>query len=102
MPVISVQRSGAQAHALSGKMIEVRRLDLFLPVTAQLTPAEVIGHDENDVGPGRRGRRPGRLRTTSEDHAAESQPRDYQKFKLIAFHECTSPLCQNQTPNRFF
>ena len=37
-------------HAFARKLVEVWRLDFLLSVGAQLRPAEVIGHDENDVG----------------------------------------------------
>ena len=46
-----------EAHAARGERVERRRLDLLLPVAAELAPAEVVGQDEDDVG-----RRRGALR----------------------------------------
>ncbi len=39
-----------EPQALGGQPIEVRRLDLLLPVGAEITVAEVVGQDEDDVG----------------------------------------------------
>ncbi len=61
-PVISAARDGAQtvaagvvvgeADALAGEAIEARRRELRLAVGAQVAVAEIVGLDEDDVGPG--------------------------------------------------
>ena len=39
-------------HALFGHGVQVRRLDQLLTVTAKTCPAQVVGHDQDDVRPG--------------------------------------------------
>jgi hypothetical protein len=38
-----------EPHALPRKLIDSRRFDQSLPVTAQFAVAQVIGHDQDDV-----------------------------------------------------
>jgi hypothetical protein len=52
---------GGELHALGGQAVNVRRLELLLAVTTQVTAAEVVGEDEDDVGWARRGCRKGVL-----------------------------------------
>ena len=40
----------SKAKALFGELVDVGGLDLLLPVAAQVSVAEIIGHDEDDVG----------------------------------------------------
>jgi hypothetical protein len=37
-------------HSLTGKLIDIRRLDFSLAITSQLPVPEIIGHDINNVG----------------------------------------------------
>jgi hypothetical protein len=39
-----------QFHALALELVERRRVELFVAMTTQITPAHVIGEDEEDVG----------------------------------------------------
>jgi hypothetical protein len=39
-----------KAHPIGGDVIDIRRVDLLLPVTAEIADAEIIREDENDVG----------------------------------------------------
>ena len=39
-----------QLHALASELVERRRVELFVAMTTQITPAHVIGEDEEDVG----------------------------------------------------
>ena len=39
-----------ETHAFGRNAIKMRGLDFLLPVAAQLRPAEIVGHDINDVG----------------------------------------------------
>ena len=39
-----------QLHALASQPVERRRVELFVAMTTQITPAHVIGEDEEDVG----------------------------------------------------
>jgi hypothetical protein len=39
-----------EPHAVGREVVDVRRPDLGLPVTAEVTPTEVVGEDEHDVG----------------------------------------------------
>ena len=39
-----------ELHPLRRDAVEVRRLDLRLPVAAEVAPSEVVGQDEDDVG----------------------------------------------------
>lgn len=41
-----------QLHALALELVERRRVELFVAMTMQITPAHVIGEDEEDVGRG--------------------------------------------------
>jgi hypothetical protein len=38
-----------ESHSFSGHSIDVRSLDLLLPVAAEVSIAEVVGHDVDDV-----------------------------------------------------
>jgi hypothetical protein len=40
-----------QLHALCGEPIDIRRADLFLAEGANVTPAQVIAQDEDDIWP---------------------------------------------------
>ena len=39
-----------QLHALALELVERRRVELFVAMTTQITPAHVIGEDEKEVG----------------------------------------------------
>ena len=65
-----------QLHALALELIERRRVELFVAMTTQITPAHVIGEDEKDVG---RGCLPCRTR---EKHAKAKE----EKERLEVFH----------------
>ena len=39
-------------HALGSEPIDVEREDFLLAVTAEMSKAEIVGHDEDDVGRG--------------------------------------------------
>ena len=66
-----------EAHALGGEAVERGRADLLLSVAAELGVAEVVGEDEDDVGP--RGCGGGRLgppqRGAQEDASAAPRAR---------------------------
>ena len=40
----------SETHAFSCKMVDMRRWDFFLSITAQVAISQVIGQDENDIG----------------------------------------------------
>ena len=46
------RRRRGEAHAFCGEAVDVGRLDLLLAVAAKVAVAEVVGHDEDDVGLG--------------------------------------------------
>ncbi len=48
-----------EPHALGGHAVDIRRLDLLLPVAAKFAITKVVRQDENDVGFERRFRRAG-------------------------------------------
>ena len=62
-----------EAHSLGGEPVDRGRADLLLAVAAELGPAEVVGEDEDDVGPGgcRGARRPCR---GEEEENSEGRP----------------------------
>ena len=37
-----------KSHAFPGKLIEMRRLDLLLPIAAEFGVTEIVGEDEDD------------------------------------------------------
>jgi hypothetical protein len=39
-----------EGHALAGKFVDVRRIDILASVTTQVKPAQVIREDEQDIG----------------------------------------------------
>jgi hypothetical protein len=53
------------------EMIDVRRVDLLLPVAAEVTDAEIVSEDVNDIGL----RRLGRLRRVGAAHQRREQER---------------------------
>ena len=40
----------SEADAFRGKFIEMRRLDSRVPVTSEITPPQVIGEENYDIG----------------------------------------------------
>ena len=40
---------GGKPHAFARELVQVRGLDFLLPVGTQFRPAEIVGHDKNDV-----------------------------------------------------
>jgi hypothetical protein len=40
-----------KTQTVCGQLVDIRGFDLFLSVTSQVTVTQVIGHNENDIGP---------------------------------------------------
>ncbi len=66
-----------EPHALGRQPVDVGGAQPLLPVTPQLSPAEIIGQDEHDVGPLRTFRAPRRCKPNAhqrQDPGPATQP----------------------------
>ena len=89
-----------KSHALLGHLIQARCLDRLLPVAAKISVAQIIGHDEDDVGLVLRGLGRGRLlRRRSGWKQADREQDDEELGRLHGWQGgSTSNLSRTSTP----